>query len=73
MLILSVLCAQVLFYLAFPRDVHAYLDPGTGSYVFQVIAAFAIGFAFALKHYFHKLKALVSKVFYKTDHSKNGH
>lgn len=38
------------------QDAHAYLDPGTGSYVFQVLIATVIGGLFALKMYWQKIK-----------------
>ena len=36
---------------------HAYLDPGTGSYVFQMVIAVFLSAAFTIKHYWHSLKA----------------
>lgn len=39
----------VITVLIFPKPVHAYLDPGTGSYVFQILIAGAIGGSIAFK------------------------
>ncbi len=38
-------------------NLHAYLDPGTGSYVLQVLIAAIAGSAFAIKMSWHKIKA----------------
>ncbi len=34
----------------------AYLDPGTGSFILQVMIGGAFGSLLALKHYWHQLK-----------------
>ncbi len=44
-------------------DAHAYLDPGTGSYVFQVIIAAVLGIIVTIKIYWNKIKFLVSQMF----------
>jgi len=46
-----------LFILVFPHQAHAYLDPGTGSYVFQMMIAGLVGAAFAIKMYWRRIKA----------------
>jgi hypothetical protein len=38
------------------RDASAYLDPGTGSYVFQVLIAAFIGGLFTIRIYWRKIK-----------------
>lgn len=43
----------------FPTSAHAYLDPGTGSYLFQIMLASLIGAAFAIKTYWIKIKEFV--------------
>lgn len=45
----------------FPRSVHAYVDPGTGSYVIQLIMAFFLGGVFAIKLYWKKIKSFLAK------------
>jgi hypothetical protein len=42
------------------RDAEAYLDPGTGSFVFQTVMAMVVGSAFALKTYWRRIKTLFS-------------
>ena len=49
--------------LAAADSAHAYLDPGTGSYIFQIIIAFFIGALFAVKHYFRRIKSFLMSVF----------
>jgi hypothetical protein len=36
----------------------AYLDPGTGSFIFQTLVAMVVGAAFTMKLYWHRLKDL---------------
>jgi uncharacterized paraquat-inducible protein A len=46
-------------------DACAYLDPGTGSYIFQVIIAMFIGSIFTLKIYWQKIKDFFRSFFTK--------
>lgn len=45
------------FLFCFLKNVHAYIDPGTGSYVLQIILAFVIGGLCWLKLYWKRIKA----------------
>ncbi len=47
------------------RKAHAYIDPGTGSYIIQVMIGGLLGAAFALKVYWKKVKAYFSNLFSK--------
>ena len=38
------------------RKAHAYIDPGTGSYILQIVIGGVLGAAFALKVYWKKVK-----------------
>jgi hypothetical protein len=40
----------------FAAPASAYLDPGTGSYVFQMVAAALVSVAFILRSYWHRLR-----------------
>jgi hypothetical protein len=40
---------------------HAYVDPGTGSYVIQLLIAGLAGIAFAIKIYWGRIKGLFSR------------
>ena len=48
----------------YPRKALAYLDPGSGSYLIQMLIAGAVGFGFILRNYWKKLKDIFKK---KTD------
>ena len=39
---------------------HAYVDPGTGSYLLQILIAGLLGAAFALKLYWTRIKSFLS-------------
>ncbi len=43
--------------LSVPRDAHAYLDPGAGSMLVQLIASGAAGILIVLKIYWQRIKA----------------
>lgn len=63
------LALVVLFFAAVPA--HAYLDPGTGSYILQMVLAGTLGGAYLFKGYIGKavgnVKSVVSKVMGKKD------
>jgi len=48
-------------------DAHAYLDPGTGSYVVQMIIAGLLGAAFAIKMSWLRIKAFFHGLFSKNE------
>jgi hypothetical protein len=48
----------ILLAFVFPRDVHAYLDPGTGSLVFQTVVAALAAAAYGLRTYWSRLRIL---------------
>jgi hypothetical protein len=54
-----------LILLVLPRSSHAYLDPGTGSYIFQLIIAGLLGAAFAVKVFWAKITNFFSGIFFK--------
>ncbi|MGO9139576.1 MAG: hypothetical protein ACLQBC_18175 [Syntrophales bacterium] len=47
------------------QDAFAYLDPGTGSYVFQVSIAAFLGGLFTIKIYWQKIKDFFINLFSK--------
>ena len=57
----------VIALLLVPRDAHAYLDPGTGSYVLQMIIAGALGAAFAIKMSWMRIKRFITGLFSRDD------
>ncbi|SCB59658.1 hypothetical protein GA0061105_10814 [Rhizobium aethiopicum] len=57
---LTVAVSGFLFVIAFTDQAHAYLDPGTGSMILQVVlGGIAMGFA-TLSVYYQRLKAFFS-------------
>ena len=50
----------ILLFFIIPQPVSAYLDPGFGSMVWQLIVTVLFGVTFALKIYWQKLKNLFS-------------
>jgi hypothetical protein len=56
--------------LGLPRPSHAYIDPGTGSYVIQILIAAFISVGFAVKVFWRKIKAFFLKVFGKAGHEE---
>ncbi len=40
---------------------HLYLDPGSGSYIFQLLVAALLGGAFAIKIYWKRLRSFFNK------------
>lgn len=40
------------------RDASAYLDPGTGSFIFQTVVAMVLGAAFTVRHYWARVKSV---------------
>ncbi len=51
--------------LCFPVGAFAYLDPGTGSYVLQVVIAVAVSGAFVIKTFWKTLKEKIGQLFKK--------
>ena len=52
-------------FLLFPKSAYAYLDPGTGSYFFQMLIAGLLGSLFFLKTIIRKVKEFFKSVFLK--------
>ncbi|HEY4502563.1 MAG TPA: hypothetical protein VJH21_01895 [Candidatus Paceibacterota bacterium] len=56
----------ILFYvIALPKSAFAYLDPGTGSLLFQFFLATFVGASFAVKMYWQKIRLFVAHIFAK--------
>jgi hypothetical protein len=52
----KILITILFLLLIIPQPVYAYLDPGFGSMVWQMIAAVLFGAAFTIKIYWQKIK-----------------
>jgi hypothetical protein len=57
--------------ITFPGFAYAYLDPGTGSYILQILIAAFFGALFALKRYWHRVKLLLSNLFMRHKSGNN--
>jgi len=53
--------------LIFPGLSEAYLDPGAGSYILQMLLAGALGLIFTIKLYLSKIKSFFRGLFGKDD------
>lgn len=62
-----VICFILFFaFLVFPKFIYAYIDPGTGSYVLQLIIAALISISLVIKVSWTKIKTFLLKIFKKT-------
>ena len=61
--LIATLVVLALVCLAFPRPAYAYLDPGTGSYILQMILAALLGAAFAVKLFWKNIKTFFKNLF----------
>lgn len=61
----SVVILALYFMISAVYDAHAYIDPGTGSYLLQLMAAGLFGLAFTIKIFWRKIKTFVLKMFRK--------
>lgn len=60
----QILTLLSLFYAPDPSNVLAYLDPGSGSYLLQLLLAAALGGLLLLRHYWAKVKSSVRRLFF---------
>jgi hypothetical protein len=52
----------LLYFICFPHHAHAYLDPGTGSYIFQVLIAGLLGGMFFFRNAIKRVKNLFKDI-----------
>ncbi len=53
---------SLIFVLTFSQSAYAYLDPGTGSYMLQILVAAFAGAFFAIKHYWIQIKTFINSI-----------
>lgn len=58
-------CIFILSFLLSVAPAHAYIDPGSGSYLFQLLIAGLLGSLFAIKSFWHKIVAFMKSIFSK--------
>jgi hypothetical protein len=56
--------------LCFIPCAHAYIDPGSGSFMLQMLVASLIGGSLTIKMYFKNIKEKLKNLFCRTKHSK---
>ena len=59
----QLLALTILFVLGSTSDAWAYIDPGTGSYLFQLLIAGGLAGMYTLRRYWHTVKATLSSMF----------
>lgn len=60
---LILVLVSLFWILAIPRDTYAYLDPGSGSYMLQLIIGFVFGGIVTLKLFWKKIKSFIRRIF----------
>ena len=69
----AIIFLVLLYFFVFAKPTYAYLDPGTGSYITQLMIGFVAGGLYLLKVYWRKIAAVVKRLFRKpkkTDEKK---
>jgi hypothetical protein len=66
LIFILVICSVI-----FPFTAHAYLDPGTGSLLIQLIIASFVGASFAIKVWWGKIKFFFVSLFSKKGEDKD--
>ena len=67
---MKIALATIAVMLAAATDAYAYIDPGTGSYILQIVLASLLGAAFAIKLYWNRLKSLFARGLSKRNSKK---
>jgi hypothetical protein len=57
----------LIFTLTFSHNAYAYLDPGSGSYMLQILLGTLVAGFFAIKQYWHRLKYFFKERFRKKE------
>ena len=61
--LITTLAVLGLFFFVFPQKAYAYLDPGTGSFILQLVIAALLGGLFAVKIFWNKIKIFFRNLF----------
>lgn len=61
--ILIILAVLAIIDLSFPRNAFAYLDPGTSTYLLQLLVAALLGAAVGIKIFWQKIKSFLKNLF----------
>ena len=68
---LLAICCLLSAGFAFPAHAHAYLDPGTGSYVLQLVLATIVGALFAVTLFWRRIKLFFKNLFSPQENDKH--
>jgi len=60
---LSICMLVALLGAVFAAPAYAYLDPGTGSYIFQLLLAGIVGLGFVIKIFWGRIKGFFTRLF----------
>jgi hypothetical protein len=55
----------IFIFIFFSKECQAYIDPGTGSFILQIIIGGILGFLFMFKTYFKRIKRFFLKILHK--------
>ena len=58
------------YFLLFPHFIYAYIDPGTGSYIIQLLIAAFIGLSLGVKIFWKKIRAFFVNIFQNRQQNK---
>ncbi len=64
-----VLYFAAIYLFIFPTQVYAYLDPGTGSYILQMVIGLFLTLGFVFRTSLKRLIIFIKKIIFKTDES----
>jgi hypothetical protein len=69
--VISVLMLSLVQWIILARDAHAYIDPGTGSYILQMTLAAFFGAFFVVKQYWARIRSFLRAVLGKKHDDRN--
>jgi hypothetical protein len=61
----TLICMITVLFLALPAIAFGYIDPGTGSYIIQILIATFLGGLLAIKIFWQKIKTFFVNIFKK--------
>ena len=67
----NIIILSLIFFVVSTQSTYAYLDPGTGSFILQVVAAGALGGLFAIKTFWGNITTFFSNILSKNKKTAN--
>lgn len=65
MAIMNIISLVLLLFLAAELPIYGYIDPGTGSYVFQILIASLLAVSFVVRRFWDKIKIAMASLWGK--------